>query len=132
MNRQRELEAIYASLPAVPCTGRCHESCSFIGVLPVERTRMQHCGIEPPDVIDAPCRHLSFAGRCNIHADRPLVCRLYGATPKLTCPFGCEPERWLSDEEARALFARVEALGPPDRETAMLAKLIVEAVRRPS
>lgn len=130
MNRQRELEAIYASLPDVPCTGRCHESCSFIGVLPVERTRMRHHGIEPPQITDAPCRHLTFANRCNVHADRPLVCRLYGATPKLTCPFGCVPERWLTDDEASEIFKRVQALGPPDPETAMLAHLISEATRR--
>jgi hypothetical protein len=39
-----------------------------------------------------------------------MICRLYGVMddPRMRCPFGCEPERWLSEQEAYVWLARVE------------------------
>lgn len=51
------------------------------------------------------------AGLCGNHAHRPLICRLYGVVERLRCPYGCEPERWLTDEEAADLRDELAA-GP--------------------
>jgi hypothetical protein len=94
-----KLERIYAELPDVPCTGQCHTSCSYIGMSEAEYRRIKReTGIEI-EMYQSPCPALDFAGRCSIHDLRPLICRLYGATERLRCPWGCKPERWLSDSE---------------------------------
>ena len=49
---------------------------------------------------------------CEIHEARPLICRLFGIVDidLMRCPWGCVPERWLSDAESRALLEEVRAL----------------------
>lgn len=37
------------------------------------------------------CPHLGDKG-CQVYAERPLICRLYGTTPRLACPNGKRPE----------------------------------------
>ncbi|HEV2379781.1 MAG TPA: hypothetical protein VG206_08280 [Terriglobia bacterium] len=56
-----------------------------------------------PDLV---CPYL-VAGQFFIYGVRPLICRLWGLVKAMRCPHGCEPEQWLSDEEARAMLARV-------------------------
>lgn len=56
------------------------------------------------------CNMLSKTGYCTVYSVRPLICRIWGATEKLPCPFGCEPERMLSAKEALDLFAELEEL----------------------
>lgn len=37
------------------------------------------------------CPHLGDTG-CQVYAERPLICRLFGTTPRLACPNGKRPE----------------------------------------
>lgn len=106
------LQAIYDELPSVPCRGLCFDSCSFIGTYKAERRAMRAGGQEPPDMREAPCPLLDFAGRCSAHALRPIVCRLYGVCEEMPCPHGCKPERLLTTAETRAFMERVDALEP--------------------
>lgn len=48
---------------------------------------------------------------CSIYESRPTICRLFGATKLLQCPYGCEPDRWLSDKEAQKILESVRAIG---------------------
>lgn len=120
------LEAIYAELPEVPCTGQCYTSCSFIGTYAIERDNMRAAGITPPRVEQEPCPHLDWAGRCSIHERRPLICRLYGVTEAMRCPYGCKPERLLSREEGFEFLARVQAIktDKDDEAESMKARLL--------
>ena len=36
------------------------------------------------------CPHLGKTG-CQVYAERPLICRLFGTTPRLVCPHGKRP-----------------------------------------
>lgn len=110
--RQAALEELYAILPDVPCKRLCHESCSFIGTFRAERERYQGAGVAPPRMDEAPCRHLMFNGECGAHELRPVICRLYGATEDLTCPWGCRAEQQLTQAEAYQLMQLVDALLP--------------------
>lgn len=110
--RQRELEAIYAELPDVPCKRLCSDSCSFVGTFRAERERFKAAGAVAPRMDEAPCRHLLFNGDCGARELRPVICRLYGATEDLECPFGCKSERQLTKAEAYAIMQRVDALFP--------------------
>lgn len=113
-----KLQAIYDELPAVACTGQCFESCSFIGTFRAEREQMVAAGRVPPRMDQMPCPWLDFAGRCSGHELRPLICRLYGVTEELACPFGCKAERTLTRAEARRYMERVDALLPFPRALA--------------
>jgi Fe-S-cluster containining protein len=106
------LEEIYAALPDVPCKRLCFESCSFIGTFRVERERMRAAGVEPPRMEEVPCRHLMFNGECGAHELRPVICRLYGATEELECPFGCRAEHPLSKQEAFRVMELVDRVLP--------------------
>lgn len=40
------------------------------------------------------CPHLGANG-CQVYAERPLICRLFGTTPRLACPNGKRPEAMI-------------------------------------
>lgn len=40
------------------------------------------------------CPHLGANG-CQVYAERPLICRLFGTTPQLPCPNGKGPAAML-------------------------------------
>lgn len=40
------------------------------------------------------CPHLGKNG-CSVYDDRPLICRLFGTTPKLLCPHGKRPDEMI-------------------------------------
>ena len=54
---------------------------------------------------------LHCAGHCTrIFELDPIVCRLWGRLKRLECPYGCQPDRWLSGAEADALLRAEEAV----------------------
>jgi hypothetical protein len=57
------------------------------------------------------CPYLE-GGRCTVYDVRPLICRLWGMGDFeiMACPWGCEPERRLTNEEMQALRGRVRAI----------------------
>ena len=61
------------------------------------------------DVLTCPALDVAF-GLCSVYPDRPTLCRLWGVVEKMRCPFGCEPERYLSDAEAVTILDEVAAL----------------------
>src|ERR1035438_9631703 len=99
---------VYISLPAIRCQGKCQASCGPIMYSDAEASRVERLtGKRLPDVFvviepkDLTCPLLDPAGHCSIYAHRPLICRLWGLVERMRCPWGCVPDRWLSDNEAR-------------------------------
>lgn len=116
MSSFEALEAIYSSLPAIACQGKCQGCCTIIGISPIEQSYLHHHGIGLPitrysgDYDYLMCSYLTQAGQCKIHPQKPLICRLWGLTENMPCPHGCQPERVLSKEECFDLMNRVDAL----------------------
>ncbi|TMD08275.1 MAG: hypothetical protein E6J01_03825 [Chloroflexi bacterium] len=54
------------------------------------------------------CPLLTPSGTCSVYDIRPMICRVWGLTKSMACPFGCVPERWLTEDEAHALLAKAE------------------------
>lgn len=48
------------------------------------------------------CPHLGSNG-CQVYADRPLICRLFGTTPRLACPNGKRPEVMIAPHIERQI-----------------------------
>lgn len=110
------MRRVYAQIPDVQCKGLCHAACGPILMSRAESTRMRARGVEPPGLLDASalrCSKLGADNRCTIYADRPLICRLYGTTRELRCPYGCTPAGgWLPDRRARKLISELDRLPP--------------------
>lgn len=102
---------IYAKIPNIVCRGLCHGSCG-----PVPATHDEIAAIEQRSIHvygvtkDSTCTMLA-AGRCTVYEDRPLLCRLWGVIPSMACPWGCVPDRWLTDEEAGSLLKQMANAG---------------------
>lgn len=112
------LKAIYDSLPRIRCWRRCWDSCGPIGMTSIERQYLKsETGQEiPPGIIFrenlvTSCPQLSRTNRCKVYAARPLICRIWGLTELLKCPYGCRPEGgFLPEEEAYVLLNDVRRL----------------------
>jgi Fe-S-cluster containining protein len=125
------LQKIYDQIPKIECQGHCgrdqhNTCCGPIGCTILEAalleeyngviTGWESIGLQTvkmnieelfPLMI---CPHLSPSGRCNAYAVRPLVCRLWGVVETLKCPWGCKPERYLTDRESFAMFRAAEVI----------------------
>ncbi len=127
------LEAVYSELPKIECRRKCIDSCGPLIVPRVEHDQVVKTGFHIPvaDISKVPlnetwARHgkenlvgwntqgnficvnlYPFSGKCRVYAVRPLVCRVWGLMKRMQCPFGCIPERWMSEEEVQGLFDRV-------------------------
>jgi len=108
---KERIEAIYAKVPEVHCQGKCWEYCSLLAMSGIEMKRLVDAGGAAGALVnrdDMLCGSLDRRShRCRAYAVRPLICRLFGAVKRLRCPHGCVPDRWVSDEEAWALFSQV-------------------------
>lgn len=112
-NKAAQLAAIYAQVPRmVDCKGECWRSCGPVVQLgmptPYEYARLKDVPrTSNPDLSDC---ELLENHRCSAYELRPFICRLWGTTPTMRCPYGCFPERWLSPEKAAELHRQVIAL----------------------
>jgi hypothetical protein len=103
------VEKIYARLPALKCKGLCSECCGPIMFSAKEADRMARKGVQAPGFDEAMTCTALRGTRCAIYANRPYICRLWGAIKSMACPHGCQPARWVSEAESAA---HLRALGP--------------------
>lgn len=94
------------------CKGLCSKACGPIAMSGAESRRIiQLHGSMPESSPESLTCSKLVEGRCSIYADRPLLCRIFGASRGLRCPYGCTPDGPLvSDREARKLFVRADRL----------------------
>lgn len=127
MELKDKLQRIYDQLPKIECKQKCQEACSLIVMTKNEKKAIEkevgesithkidrfHYALFDPGNLgkEIPaCKMLDGCGSCSIYQLRPLICRLFGLVKKMECPFGCVPERWLSDAEAKLFFKRIKNL----------------------
>lgn len=106
------------------CKGKCSTSCG-----PVPMSKAEHDVIEDVagpvtvqpghDKMGLACSMLTEDGQCSVYDLRPLLCRIWGAAHRLKCPYGCEPERYLTDQEIWELMYAASALTGQDPGAAM-------------
>lgn len=109
--KRRALDALYAELPRLNCQGKCAESCGPIAMSPLELDRIvERTGSEPTfDRLTLTCSLLRVERR-TVYPIRPAICRLWGLVESMPCPWGCKPERYLTDAQGHAFLSRVDAL----------------------
>lgn len=109
------LRLLYAELPTVRCQQQCQEYCRNITMSGVEFDLIrEELGYTPHSdpANPEPCPLLDSCGDCFVYRLRPMICRLWGITETMQCPWGCEPTpRYLREEEAFAYLIRTGLFG---------------------
>ncbi len=121
MNRRPadQLAAVYARIPEVHCQRKCQDYCGPIPMEPVEDQSIfgkpwsytfekQPMAFNPVSPLN--CPKLARDGNCMVYDLRPTICRLFGVVKRMACPFGCEPDRWLSDDESYEILREVRRI----------------------
>lgn len=96
-----------------------------------ERTRLEEtagvkldCGFGPS------CTMLTDDRRCSVYEIRPLICRLWGITRSMPCPYGCKPDRVVEDDEAMLMLHEADRIGGVQTRRAETLMRQIEAQRR--
>jgi Fe-S-cluster containining protein len=89
----QKIEFFRKRIPSFACESGCHDCCGPVTTssyemanLPVKSDKAHAIALN-----DLSCPHLDKNG-CTVYLERPLICRLFGTTPKLACPRGKRPE----------------------------------------
>lgn len=109
---EKALDDLYAQLPKLTCKGQCQECCGPIQMSRVEWDRIKGRVGHSPRARTLTCPLLILSsGRCKVYAVRPMICRLWGVVEDMRCPWGCQPERWLTREEGFEFLRRAQEVG---------------------
>lgn len=88
----RKIDELRRRIPGFTCIVGCTDCCGpvtasseEVGRLPT-RTEAEH----EATLAELSCPYLGKHG-CDVYAERPLICRLFGTTPRLLCPNGRRP-----------------------------------------
>lgn len=88
----RKIRFFRRRIPAFECEPGCHDCCGPVTASGEEMARLPvKSDAEHAAALDElSCPHLGEQG-CRAYAERPLICRLFGTTPRLACPNGKRP-----------------------------------------
>ena len=92
------------NIPSFECELGCHDCCGPVTTSSEEMSRLPlKSEAEHEDALaDLNCPHLSENG-CEVYMERPLICRLFGTTPRLACPRGKRPEAMIAPKIERQI-----------------------------
>lgn len=114
MNRKRKseqrLDDIYASIPVtIECKGLCQDSCGPIAMTADEFRRISEVSETVPSINGNGTCSLLVDGKCSVYEVRPTICRLWGMTMGMICPFGCRPTpKYLTREEGFVFLRKAD------------------------
>ena len=105
----RQIRFFRKHIPSFACLPGCHDCCGPVTASPEEMARLPGKTTAEHDaaLAELNCPYLGKNG-CEVYAERPLICRLFGTTPKLACPHGMRPEVMIDSglEEQIELYCR--------------------------
>ena len=116
MGIRNRLDLVYARVPVLRCKGLCQDTCGPIPAAREEVRLMERAAGRAHgwQLATGQCTLLDEGtGRCVCYRDRPLVCRAWGTVESSACPFGCEPDRWLTQQQFDDLQARIADVAGP-------------------
>jgi len=100
MNNDRNvIMRLREQIPSFECVVGCHDCCGPVTTSSEEMSRLP---VKSDAEHDAAlehfnCVHLGPNG-CEVYDDRPLICRLFGTTPRMACPNDRRPEKMIDSE----------------------------------
>jgi uncharacterized protein len=92
-NNRNTVERLRERIPSFDCVAGCHDCCGPVTTSSEEMSRLPVKTDAEHDAAlnDLNCVHLGPKG-CTVYEERPLICRLFGTTPRMACPNGRRPE----------------------------------------
>ena len=92
-SNSRKIHYFRERIPAFECVPGCHDCCGPVTTSSEEMARLpvKSAAEHAAALAALSCPHLGANG-CEVYAERPLICRLFGTTPRLACPNGQRPE----------------------------------------
>ncbi|MBB1438557.1 YkgJ family cysteine cluster protein [Shewanella sp. SG41-4] len=97
MNNNLEvLDLLRSRIPSFECKPGCHDCCGPVTTSSLEMSRLPEKTIAEHEAAlnEWNCVHLGPNG-CEVYEERPLICRMFGATPRMPCPEGCRPTEMI-------------------------------------
>lgn len=93
-------------IPSFECEPGCHDCCGPVTTSSEEIARLpeKSAAEHQAALNNYSCPYLGAKG-CEVYGERPLICRLFGTTPKLVCPRGRRPEVMIDSEVEQQIFA---------------------------
>lgn len=97
-------------IPAFECEPGCHDCCGPVTASSEEMARLPlKTDAEHAAALDElSCPHLGEDG-CQVYAERPLICRLFGTTPRLACPNGQRPAVMIAPRIEQRIYQYFDA-----------------------
>lgn len=95
----RKIRFFRKHIPAFECLPGCHDCCGPVTTSPEEMARLPVKSDAQHDaaLAELNCVYLGKNG-CEVYAERPLICRLFGTTPKLVCPHGRQSDVMIASD----------------------------------
>ena len=101
----QKVRYLRTQIPAFECVPGCHDCCGPVTTsseemanLPV-KSEAEHAAA----LAELRCPHLGEQG-CQVYHERPLICRLFGTTPRLACPHGRRPVLMIDPRIEEQIF----------------------------
>ena len=101
----QQVRFLRTQIPAFECVPGCHDCCGPVTTsseemanLPV-KSETEHAAA----LAELRCPHLGEQG-CQVYHERPLICRLFGTTPRLACPNGRRPAVMIDPRIEEQIF----------------------------
>lgn len=94
-----KIEFFRKRIPSFACKPGCHDCCGPVTTSTEEMARLprKSDAEQAAALANLSCPHLGEHG-CTVYAERPLICRLFGTTPRLPCPEGKRPEAMIDPD----------------------------------
>ncbi|MEI2453159.1 YkgJ family cysteine cluster protein [Lysobacter firmicutimachus] len=105
-DNDRKIAELRRRIPSFRCIDGCHDCCGPVTASSEEMARLpiKTAAEHEAALADWTCPHLGPSG-CQAYEERPLICRLFGTTPRLACPNGCRPEQMIDEHVEREVHA---------------------------
>lgn len=104
-NNGQKIRYLREQIPPFECQPGCHDCCGPVTTSAEEMARLpvkseaEHAAA----LAGLSCPHLGERG-CQVYDERPLICRLFGTTPRLACPNGRRPEVMIDPEIEQQVY----------------------------
>jgi hypothetical protein len=100
----RKLRDLRERIPSFACVPGCHDCCGPVTASSEELSLLprKSASVRDAALAELGCPHLGAHG-CEVYGERPLICRLFGTTPRLACPRGMGPAEMIDRRTEREI-----------------------------
>lgn len=101
----KKIEFFRKRIPSFACVSGCHDCCGPVTTSSYEMASLpvKSDAEHETALADLSCPHLGETG-CQVYAERPIICRLFGTTPKLACPNGKKPDAMIDPKIEQDIY----------------------------